>query len=80
MSTPAHTTLSVHQFLTQNSMTLVPHPPYSPNLTLGDFFLFPQMKKFLKGKRFADVEEMKQKMTETLKGSKINELKSCFKQ
>ena len=40
------------------------------------------MKKFLKGKRFADVEEVKQtkKMAEALKGIKINEFKTCFEQ
>ena len=80
MSAPAHTTLSTQQFLTIKSMALVPHPPYSPNLTLGDFFLFPQMKKFLKGKRFADVEEVKQKMAEALKAIKINKFKNCFEQ
>ena len=61
MSTPAHTVLSVQQFLTKNSM--IPMlPPIQPNLALSDFFgLFPQMKKVLKGKHLADVEDMKQK-------------------
>ena len=73
MSAPAHTALSVQQFLTKNSMTPVPHPPYSPDLTLRDFFLFPWMRNVLKGKHFADVEEMKQKAAEALKGIKIDE-------
>ena len=38
------------------------------------------MKNILKGKRFADVEEVKQKMTEILKGNKIYEFKNCFEQ
>ena len=54
---------------------------YSPDLTLRDFFvLFPQMKKVLKRKRFADVEEVKQKTAEALKGIKIDEFKHCFEQ
>ena len=57
----------------------MPHPPYSPHLT-PDFLLFPQMKKVLKGKYFADVEEVKQKMTEALKGIKIKEFKNCLEQ
>ena len=36
------------------------------------------MKKVLKGKYFADVEEMKQKMEEALKVIKIDEYKNCF--
>ena len=45
-------------------MTPMAHPPYSPDLTLSDYFLFPQMKKVLKGSHFAYVEEVKQKMAE----------------
>ena len=53
--------LNVQQFLTQNGMTSMPHPPYSPDPSLSDFYLFPWMKKVLKEKCFADVEEVKQK-------------------
>ena len=38
------------------------------------------MKKVLKGKCFTDVEEVKQKMAEALKGNKIDEFKHCFEQ
>jgi len=65
---PAHKALSVQQFLTKNSMTQLLHPPYSPDLTPCDFFLFPQIKKVLRGKRFTDVEKVKKKTTEALKG------------
>ena len=45
------------------------HPVYSPSLSLSNFFcFFPQMKKVLKGKCFADVEEVKQKMAEAPHG------------
>ena len=37
------------------------------------------MKQFLRGKRFANVEEMKRKLEEA-KGVKIYESKSCFEQ
>ena len=38
------------------------------------------MKKVLKGKCFTDVEEVKQKMAEALKGIQIDEFKNCFEQ
>ena len=38
------------------------------------------MKNILKGKYFDDVEEMKQKMAEELKGIKIDEFKNCYEQ
>jgi hypothetical protein len=32
-STPAHTFLKTTEFVTNNNMVIVPHPPYSPDLT-----------------------------------------------
>ena len=61
-------------------MIPVSHPPCSPNLAPSDLFLLPQMKKGPKGKCFANVKEVKQKMAEALKGIKINEFKNCFEQ
>ena len=36
---PAHAALLPRRFLTDNNMTVVPHPPYSPDLAHSDFFL-----------------------------------------
>ena len=47
---------------------------------LESLFSFPCLKKVLKGKHFADVEEVKQKMAEALKGIKIDEYKNFFEQ
>jgi len=35
------------------------HPPYLPDLTPSDFFLFTRMKGQMKGESFADVSEVK---------------------
>ena len=62
-------------------MTPMSHPPYVPDLAQSDFFLVVSlMKKILKGKHFANVEEVKPKMAEALKGIKINEFKNCSEQ
>ena len=45
---PAHTALSLRQFLTKNGITTASHPPYSPDLSPCHFFLFPRMKRDLK--------------------------------
>ncbi|XP_023712914.1 histone-lysine N-methyltransferase SETMAR-like [Cryptotermes secundus] len=37
---------------------ILPPPPYSPDLALSDFFLFPQLKKPLRGKRFEDDDDV----------------------
>jgi hypothetical protein len=38
------------------------------------------MKKSLKGKRYADVEDVKKKTTKTLKGTSSDEFKKYFEQ
>jgi len=43
-----------------------PHPPYSSDLAPCGFFLFLHMKGQMKGKRFADVREVKKKTLEIL--------------
>ena len=78
MSTLAHTVLNVQQFLTKNSMAPTPHHAYSPKRLLLCLFLC--MEEVFKGKHLADVEELKQKMTEALKGIKIDEFKNCFEE
>ena len=80
MSAPAHTELSVQQFLTKNSMTPMPHHPYSPDLTPSNFSFFSADEKSLQRKNFADVEVVKQKTAQTLKGIKIDEFKSYLEQ
>jgi hypothetical protein len=39
-----------HEFVTNNNMVIFPHPPYSPDLALCDFALFPKLKIKLKGR------------------------------
>ena len=37
---------------------VLPHPPYSPDLALSDYFLFPNLKKWLGGRRFYSNDEI----------------------
>jgi len=76
----AYTALSVQQFLPKNNMTVIPHPPYSPDLAPCDFFLFPCMKGQMKGKSFADVSEVKKKTLEILNNISTEEFQKCFQQ
>ena len=54
----------------------MPHTPYSPDFSPSDVFVPPDEKVF-KEKDFANAEEVKQKMTEALKGIRIKEFKNC---
>jgi hypothetical protein len=44
--------------MSTNKMTVISHPPYSPDLALCDFSIFPELRMALKGKRFNDIAMM----------------------
>ena len=44
--------------LEQLRFELVAHPPYSPDLASSDYYLFPNLKQWLQGKRFISNEEV----------------------
>ena len=70
MSTPAHTVLSVQQSLTKNWRDPRAPPSLFTESRSSDLFCVSPDKKVLKGKCFANVEEVKQKVAEALKASK----------
>lgn len=63
---PVHSSLIVSQFLAGKSVTVINHPPYSPDLAPADFFLFPKLKVALKGQRFDNVETIQKNVTAVL--------------
>jgi len=63
---PAHSSFLVCNFLAKNETTVVPQPPYSPDLSPVDFFLFPNLKSSLKGRRFDTFDEIQKNSTKEL--------------
>jgi hypothetical protein len=49
----------VSQVLAGKGISVMDDSPYSPDLAPADFWLFPELKGELKGKRFSDVEGKK---------------------
>ena len=47
-----HTTATTVYFLSESDVQLLPHTPYSPDLSPRDFFLFTEMRKQMKGTLF----------------------------
>jgi hypothetical protein len=60
------------------NVTTLYHPPYSPDLSLPDYFLFPKLKMKLKGLRFADVAEIQEAVTDKLKKFQKEEFLAAF--
>jgi len=63
---PSHTSLIVRRFLTKNSVCVLNHPPYSPDLAPCDFSLFQKLKMKLKGIYFQDVPTIQNYSTSVL--------------
>ncbi|GFY15878.1 histone-lysine N-methyltransferase SETMAR [Trichonephila clavipes] len=75
---PAHTANLVQQFLTKHGTIQVARPPYSPDMSPPDFFLFPKIKNTLKGHRFQVIETIKQNSTQQLQAISKSEFQKCF--
>ncbi|KFD62063.1 hypothetical protein M514_25782 [Trichuris suis] len=56
---PAHSSWTVKTVLREFRWEVIPHPPYSPDLAPSDFFLFPKLKKHLKGTLFESMDDAK---------------------
>jgi transposase len=75
---PAHMSLLIHEFLSKHKMTLISQPPYSPQLAPADFFLFPELKFTLKGRRFQTTEEIKEISLQNLCDILQNAIQDAF--
>ncbi len=49
----------LQEYLEWSGIYSGPYPPYSPDLPPNNFFLYPAVKKFIKGQRFLGVATLK---------------------
>ena len=75
---PANSSVLIRDFLTQHETSLVPKHPYSPDLGLTDFFLFPKLKSVQKRRRFESVEEIKENSLVQLRSIPEETFQECF--
>jgi len=75
---PAHKAASVCQFLTPKNVTTLYQPPYSTELSLPDYFLFPKLKMKLKGLHFVNVAEIQGAVTDEFKKFQKEEFSAAF--
>ena len=78
--THTHTSHLVQQFLAKHGTVQLQQLPYSPDLALCDFFLFPRLKKVLKGHQFEATEDIKWNSTKTPLDIPKQEFAKCFQQ
>jgi len=75
---PAHTALSVREFLATKQITVLEHPVYSPDPAPSDFFLFSKIKEILKGRHFDDTDNIRSNTTAALKAIPQNQFQNGF--
>ena len=55
---PAHKSLISMNMIRDLKFEILEHPPYSPDLAPSDYYLFPQLKKSLRGQKFSSNKEV----------------------
>lgn len=75
---PCHRAFSVTQFLTSKNITLLPQPPYSPDISPCDFFLFPRVKQIVKGTHFESVTAIHKPVTRVLEALPVEAFQKCY--
>jgi histone-lysine N-methyltransferase SETMAR len=68
VNAPPHAEKVTLDFMERSAMKRVLHPPYSPDLTPPDFYLFGNIKQFLRGYEFADRETLLHAIDDILSG------------
>jgi histone-lysine N-methyltransferase SETMAR len=54
-----HAALRTQEAIQKLGWTVLPHPPYSPDLAPSDYHLFGKLKEFLRGNHYASVDDVK---------------------
>ena len=77
---PAHTALSIREFLAKKNIPVLPHPPYSPDPAPCDFYLFCKLKLKLKCLHFGTMENIQKVVTDKLQTLTENSFRYCYDQ
>jgi len=75
---PAHTAAVTAAILTKLGVSVIPQPAYSPDLATADFFLFPRIKRALKGHHLGTLENVKATATRCLKDIPIEAFSGAY--
>ena len=76
---PVHVSRVVKQTMSDSNIEPLQHPPYSPDLAISDFFLFPTVKDHLRGRKFESREELGTAITEALRTVTHDGLQHVFR-
>lgn len=75
---PCHTALSVSQYLASKGIAVLQQPPYSPDMSPCDFFLFPRTKSVVKGTHFESITDIQAAVTRVLADIPVEAFQKCY--
>jgi len=75
---PVYRAVAVQEFLARKQVSVLNNPPYSPDISPCDYFLFPKLKLQLKGRLFEDIQDIKRAVTLSLRAIPQEELQRSF--
>lgn len=75
---PAHTAEKTNNFIALSGINEIRPAPYSPDLAPCDFWLFPKIKKNLRGRVFSSNEEIINAVNVEIGKLKKDDFKDCF--
>ncbi len=73
-----HTSRDTRLHMLFTRMRIIEHPPYSPDLVPSDFWLYPRLKKGLKGHRFPSMAALQDAAEEQIAGISSQEYEECI--
>ena len=78
---PAHTALSIQEFLAKKNIPVLPHPPYSPDLAPCDFYPSLSWNQSSKAiNHFGTMENIKKIVTDELHTLTEDDFRYCYDQ
>lgn len=75
---PSHTAFAVMDFMIKHGATELPQPPCSADVAPSDFFLFPRLKRFMKGRHRGSVQAIQEALTRELKSVPVSAFQGAF--
>lgn len=75
---PVHKAKVVVEKLRQEHIKIMEHPPYSPDLSPPDFYLFGRARSAFSSRTFSDLEELFREFSNFLYSIPLSEFRSVF--
>ena len=76
---PSHSSRVILDNIKELDIEILPHPPYSPDLAICDFWLFPNLKNKLPGERYESKEELRRTVDRYLQDMSLDGLHYVFR-